>query len=230
MTFADLVTQVTATAAPRLTFYSDEDRIELAGPTIGRWASKISGLLLADLGVEAGALVAVRLDSHWRALMWGLGVLQAGCTLDLGRSADFAGADVAVATTEEDLAEATEAGVLDVLTQPLPSLALAWPGTVPAGTEDAAQAVMSQPDALVETPWELAATDRPIVGWDASVTELLTPAEGVTPGTRVAWQAGDPRRDLARCLGIWLADGDAVLTQAPPSPRLLEQERATLAH
>lgn len=225
-TLATLVSRLAAHPAPALTQFSDEGRIELGGPTLARWACKISGYLLSDLALERGARVSVRLPTHWRALAWGLGVVQAGGRLAVGPNVDPAGAAVACCAGLPDIEAAWDAGVDDVVAQVLPSLALAWEGDLPDGCEDAQRCVMSQPDALMVPPhpWEPRA--RPIEGEDATFADLLTPWPGVDAGDHIAWSSVGTPGDLVRAIRVWAAGAHAVIVAGPLANDLLATERA----
>lgn len=225
-TFASVVARLDAHTRPALTYTGDEPRIELGGPTLARWASKISGYLLSDLDLRPRGRVCVRLGNHWRTLAWGLGVLQAGGILDIGADSDLAAADIAVCATEEDLACARDAGVGDVVAQVRDSLALAWPGEVPEGCDDAQAAVMGHPDVLAVPghPWSTTAT--PIVGAEASVSDLTTPLVSLTPGEHVAWASLGAREDCVRALRVWASGAHAIIVPGPLTEDALRSEHA----
>jgi uncharacterized protein (TIGR03089 family) len=79
-------------ARPLLTFYDDatDERAELSTTTFGTWVAKTANLLRDDLGVEAGATVALDLPCHWQAAVWlqsawalGLHVVPPGGAVDV---------------------------------------------------------------------------------------------------------------------------------------------------
>nr|WP_263406244.1 TIGR03089 family protein [Nanchangia anserum] len=214
------------TSAPALTYYGDEGRIELGGPPLARWACKISGYLLTDLGMDAGARVAVRLGEHWRALAWGLGVIQAGGVLECGPDAELSDADIAVCASHADIEAASAAGVPDIVAQVMASLAFEWPGELPDGCDDAQAGVMTQPDALVAIPHPRADDSSPIVGITATLAQLCEPVPGIAAAEHVAWSTRGSAADLERAVRVWASHAHAVITTGPLSAQLLETEHA----
>lgn len=86
------------------------------------------------------------LPPHWRTVTWACGAWLAGRTVLLGSSEEIEAAgltpELSVAFTPEDLCDEAEVQVL----VPPASLALRWPGELPALVLDGAADLMSYPD------------------------------------------------------------------------------------
>lgn len=208
-TFDDVVRNITHASGPCLTYYGEDGRIELTGPVLLRWCDKIAGLLLDEALITEQARVAIDIPASWRHLVWVLGALRAGalpCEPDLA----YGNYSVAVCSTIEGIDRALAAGIPDVYAQPLASLALAWTDALPAGAEDAAQAVMSQPDALVAVPHDI---DTSWTLGGRELARVLTPRDDLDG--RFSWISKGPWEDAARAIGVWVSGGSCVITTDP---------------
>ncbi len=211
-------------ADPLLTYYDDStgERVELSGATLGNWVAKTANLLQDDYSVAAGDRVAVLLPAHWQTAAillatWSVG----GCAVPV---AD--GASVAF-TTADRLEQASTAA--DVIALALLPLGRAFPQP-PAGTQDFARVVPSQPDAF--TAYAPPADDDPAVADAAGTTTTAgalaaaaterAAALGLTAGSRILLPAGSggPAEWFAELL-VPLAAGASLVLCANADPAAL---------
>lgn len=231
---AELLAASFATGAtqPRLTWYDDApgptqgERIELSGRVLATWSAKAANLLVDDLGVERGDVVALDLPTHWRSVYWALAAWRLGAVVTL---ADDAVAAVLVTDSTEPRGVAPQ-----VVSVSLPALARRWAGGVdgtaplPPGAHDEAADLPGQPD--VFDPYDDpgpddAALASPRGHWTSSAvlerSHALSTARGWQPGERVAvlcpLPAGSPAAQLAdvlvTLLAVWTLGGSAVLVR-----------------
>jgi uncharacterized protein (TIGR03089 family) len=211
-------------ADPLLTYYDDStgERVELSGATLGNWVAKTANLLQDDYSVAAGDRVAVLLPAHWQTAAillaaWSVG----GCAVPV---AD--GASVAF-TTADRFEQASTAA--DVIALALLPLGRAFPQP-PAGTQDFARVVPSQPDAF--TAYAPPADDDPAVADAAGTTTTAgalaaaaterAAALGLTAGSRILLPAGSggPAEWFAELL-VPLAAGASLVLCANADPAAL---------
>ncbi|MGC5616603.1 TIGR03089 family protein [Georgenia sp. Z1491] len=213
-------------AAPALTAYGPEGRLEVSGRVARQWAQKIGGLLRDELDAEPGDSLTIDLPPSWRAPLWTLGALLVGVTPDLTGGGSVPGTtgtvgSLGVVTHDPTSALAGGAGVLALAA---PSLAMRWPGDLPSGSLDAAAETLAQPDELVLPP-------SPVED-DPTLARGLDVGRGLAAGARLARVATGTAEDVPWVLGTWLARGSAVLlapgTHAEEAARLAEVERASL--
>ena len=134
---------------PRIVWYSRAERIELTGHVLSMWQSKTAGLITAE--TAPGAPVHLGAPVHWRTVAWACGAWLAGRTLVLGPGEQAGGltagagidpAGLSMALAESELDPEAEVQVL----VPAPSLAVRWPGQLPALVIDGAAELMSYAD------------------------------------------------------------------------------------
>ncbi len=229
-----------APGRPRVTWYDDEERVELSGHVLDNWVAKTTNLLAEELDVGPGSTVLVDLPGHWRTIVWWLAVLRSGACLATVREPGTQ-PDVVVTTEPDAWPSATE---LVVVT--LPALARRATLTLPAGAIDAAAAVMTYADTLgpvldpapgdpvlrtgpPEARGSVVAAD--LLDWAARTADLprlrltplaepsIEPAGASTVGDQGARRhliAADVPADrlLAACLTILAGDGSLVLCSA----------------
>jgi len=180
-------------AAPALTWYGGDGRIELSGRVAANHLAKICGYLLDEIWLTPGQALHLDLPAHWKQVLWGLGGLLAGATVtcrgDAAPSAsgyategagcasgidarrgsadgDSAGgqAPACVLVTDGPDSRAAQAAQ-DVLALDLGPLAMAWSGpALPAGVHDAAAEVMGSPDDLADELGFLSSLAPPCAG------------------------------------------------------------------
>ncbi len=235
---------------PRVTWYSEDERVELSGHVLDNWVSKTTNLLVEELDVGPGSTVLVDLPCHWRAVVWWLAVLRSGACLTVASAPDDS-PDVVV-TTEP----AAWPGAPELVVVTLPALARRAAVTLPAGAIDAAAAVMTYGDALgpvrdprsadvvlragdVET--RVSVTASGLLDWAARTADLASLAVGpqATAGPDDAAAAAGRRRALltsgapsdallAACLVLLDADGSLVLC-SPETTQTLRADPERLA-
>ena len=107
------------------------------------WLAKIAGLITSESTQGDG--VHVGLPPHWRTVAWACGAWLAGRGVLLGDEEEIATAgltpELSVAFTAERLCDEAEVQVL----VPPASLALRWPGELPALALDGAADLMHYP-------------------------------------------------------------------------------------
>ena len=163
---------------PWLNCYGTDERVELTGHVLSMWMAKIAGLITVES--DQGDGVHVGLPPHWRTVAWACGAWLAGRTVLLGRTEeiDTAGLspELSVAFTPEDLCDSAEVQVLI----PAASLALRWPGELPALVLDGAADLMSYPDRF--TPVGVS-TDMPCLTDLATGLTAAGAQDGASDGT-----------------------------------------------
>ena len=129
---------------PWLVCYGIDERVELTGHVLSMWLAKTAGFVTSESAPGDGVHVA--LPPHWRTVAWACGTWLAGRSVLLGSSEEIRAAglvpELSVAFTPESLCEEAEAQVL----VPSASLALRWPGELPALVLDGAADLMHYPD------------------------------------------------------------------------------------
>lgn len=208
-TLADLMRQLSTAAGPRLTWYGDE-RIELSGPVLTNWVVKTANLLVAEFDAGPGTTVGVDLPPHWRTSIWTLALWRIGATVSLAPAGD-------VVVTHRPREVESDG---DVIAVALPALARAFPGELPAGATDAAEAVMTYGDQLGPTP-EAEPTDTALVTGRRELTyaDLASLPPGPDGRVLVDARAGTDAV-LLDSLAAWRAGGSVVLVDAPLAAEL----------
>lgn len=228
-------------ARPRIVWYSPEERIELTGHVLSMWQAKAAGLITAE--TAPGAPVHLGAPVHWRTVVWACGAWLAGRAVILGpgqQAADLAAdagvepAGLSMALAESDLDPEAEVQVL----VPTPSLAVRWPGELPAMVIDGAAELMSYADTfsavaapgsapgLIQagtggpsepprclTRAQLAAAPEAAQADHASTDAAGRAAAGVAARGAALVRTGDPGCALREVLGAWQRGLTAVLLQ-----------------
>ena len=146
-----LASLVSSGPQPRLAWSNDAgERLELSGRVTANWAVKIANLLLEEVEAEPGTRVLLDLPVHWRTAVWALGTWLTGAVVilpapgaEVGEVPD-GGVDVIVTTSPTEWAGKADL----VVAVALASLALRWPGELPASVLDGASDVAGYGDAL----------------------------------------------------------------------------------
>lgn len=206
-----LLTRLSSQSRPCLTWYTEDERVELSGHVLDNWVTKTAHLLVDELDVGPGRRLVVDLPAHWRALVWAIAGLRVGATVVR------AAPGVVVTDSPDRWPDAP-----DLVVVALPALARTA-GPVPAGAIDANAAVMSYPDRpgpwAPAVPEDLALAEPPV-----SHAELLAWAAAAVPaarGGRVLAAGADPTDLLAVTLAALVADGSVVLGTAEWAGTLL---------
>ena len=124
---------------PWLICYGIDERVELTGHVLSMWLAKIAGFVTSESAPGDG--VHLGLPPHWRSVAWACGTWLAICAARLLP-------ELSVAFAPESLCDEAEAQAL----VPLASLALRYPGELPALVLDGAADLMHYPDRF--TPGE----------------------------------------------------------------------------
>ncbi len=199
---------------PRVTWYGPQgERVELSGAVLQNWVSKTVNLLVEEFDAGPGTRVIFDLPVHWRTVLWALGAWRCGATVTLaGPDVPAEGAADVVVTTRPGAWGHAGAELVAVA---LPALARRFDGDLPPGAIDAAAAVMTYGDVVTWAPepdLEEVAIEPP--GAEPVRFAELVPAGSVAPGARVLVDGGRPVAVVLRdLLGVWAADGSAVLVE-----------------
>ena len=129
---------------PWLVCYGIDERVELTGHVLSMWLAKIAGFVTSESAPGDG--VHLGLPPHWRSVAWACGTWLAGRSVLVGSSAEICAArllpELSVAFAPESLCDEAEAQAL----VPLASLALRYPGELPALVLDGAADLMHYTD------------------------------------------------------------------------------------
>ncbi len=193
---------------PRITWYGPEgDRVELAARTLANWVAKSANLLVDELDLQPGGVLALHLPVHWKSVVLDLAARSVGAAVVTGDGAD---ADV-VATTEPGSPSLAGRPPGTVLAVGLASLARRFDGELPSGAIDYAAEVAGMDDVF-----------------GAAEPSSLPPArfEAAT-APRVLVRTDEPTA-LATVLAALQADGSVVLAHTGVPEATLAPEHATL--
>lgn len=231
---------------PRLTWYgADSERIELSGAVLVNWVSKTTNLLVEEFDAEPGTVVATDLPPHWRTLVWALATWRTGAHLATVGTADPADSaapspapDVVVTATPDrwlDAGGARPRGT-ELVAVALPALARTFGTDLPAGTVDAASAVMTYGDQVGYVPptddsetalsghglgAEREVTHADLLAWARAQVEPVAPGDRVLVTVPAApTGAAGVARVLAHALDAWASDGSVVLVSAEATAAL----------
>ena len=211
-------------SAPRLTWYGPAgERVELSGRVLDNWAAKTSNLLVEELDAESGTRIRLDLPPHWKSAVIALAGWQAGGVLVDGEADIVFSADPGGDSSGGTAHIVVALGALDV----------AYRGELSDGDLDYAALVRQFADSFEPFDPPGADDDAAHLGEERfTQSELLESfAEKAEPGARVLVDAGRPLREvLAALLGIWAADGSAVLRHpdVEDTPRLRATERISV--
>jgi uncharacterized protein (TIGR03089 family) len=222
-TITDLLARLRPDSSPCLVWYGPAgERVELSGRVMDNWVAKTANLLVEELDAGEGTTVGLRMEPHWRSLVWALAAWQAGATVRLD-SAEPA-PDVLVSADPDQL---TGDSTHQVLVAP-GALQLRWPGELPDGVLDYAAEVRSYADAYLGLD-ALAADGLALQydGGDLTFAQLLgraAPARVLLVPAQTAWP-----EVLREALATWQGGGTVVLVHAgvEVTQRLLDSERVS---
>nr|WP_253954003.1 TIGR03089 family protein [Schaalia sp. 19OD2882] len=190
---------------PALTWYGT-DRVELTGPVIARWMSKIANLLTGDLtpdpfGTPTGGTLTLRLPRSWQGPLWASTALLTNWKANIESLPTNPDSVLLTHRVDEESTAHAQAGGW-VLVQDLSPMSVRFPQPLPPGMTDALVEVMAQPDALTTAP----PTGAP------SVEDLVTAAPtGHTSTTRILALSRDPKADALTLLSHWSQGRSVVL-------------------
>lgn len=206
---------------PLVTFYDDEsgERTELSVTTYANWVAKTAGVLVDDLGLDAGDRVAVDLPTHW------LGPVFLGAVW-------LAGMQVTAGPDAEAVVEGPDGSGVDAdqrLGCALLPFAVAAREPMPGGALDFGTLWPGQPDAFLGVP----------AGPDERATDALTQAALLDRARSLAYAAGErvlsdlnpvSERGGDLFLGTLVAGGSVAWVARPDQQRWsgrASSERAT---
>jgi uncharacterized protein (TIGR03089 family) len=233
LTVADLLTGLLREPGrPRLTWYgADGERVELSGAVLDNWVSKSVNLLVQEFDIGPGSTVALDLPPHWRSVVWALAAWRCGATVRTGAEEP---ADALVTDRPGPAASRTA----PLIVQSLPALARSWPGDLPPGAIDAAQAVMTYADTIDWVPEsDPSAAALDLEDGRLAHGDLVRSAEAavaVERGARTLLPTRGRRTDLAplllRALGVLASDGSLLFVldgDQDRTDRIARDERVT---
>ncbi|KQS99785.1 TIGR03089 family protein [Cellulomonas sp. Leaf395] len=235
-TIADLLRLLTREPGrPRITWYGDGgERVELSGAVLENWVNKTANLLVEEFDAGPATRVHLDLPGHWRTVVWAVATWRVGACVVLGEASP-----VDVVVTDRP---AQHVGARDTVAVSLPALARTYAGELPAGTLDAATAVMTYGDgfgwAPPLDPLAIALDDDGQLVAHAALLATLA-RSGCPERDRVL--LGVDARGLADLLGdvltVLVHDGSAVVvsgessrllrTDQPRRERMVSSERIT---
>ena len=235
-----------------------QQRIELSGPVVVRWISKIAAFLDAELGVQLDPLnsesnpastprFALVGEVTWRTPLWILACWMRG----LVATTDPLEADLVIGTDDAALQQAASQGAL-ALALPLAPLGIYCERPLPPGVLDGNEEVASYPDLLeITLPTVPPHTDlgAGITGQDLLIVEIgglrqheaaqpvskatmldrAAPATGFLANLRIAIsQPADKFVLAARMCALWLQEATVVLVTEEATQVEPEQLEAQL--
>jgi uncharacterized protein (TIGR03089 family) len=215
-------------ARPRLTWFDEGsgERVELSGATLANWVNKTANLMIDELGLEPGDVVAIDLPRHWLTAVWWLAADAVGAVGVLGRDQDAA---LAVVGPDHltDLPPSDEVVAVSLLPFGSP-----FRTPLPALVHDYAVAVRAQGDQFTPSApgdeavgqaaeqlaaeWGLGEHDRvlsfgPLTAVDDLVQGLLAP---LAADASVVWVRNQPGADL---VGPLAAERVTAAVGEPPT-------------
>ena len=190
------------------------------------WLAKIAGFVTSESTPGDG--VHVGLPPHWRSVAWACGTWLAGRSVLLGSSAHIHAAgllpELSVAFAPESLVDEAEAQAL----VPPASLALRWPGELPALVLDGAADLMHYPDRF--TPVSTAADSVCLrdLGAEgaapaAAGTTAATVPSGERPTTLTRAQLAARVETAGASAGAGSSASRAVLVRSPDTAQMLQE-------
>lgn len=210
-TFSHLLDALQGRPQPALVYYSsaaspsdDEaapghagERVELSGRVLQNWTVKLIGLLLDEADLQAGEVVLIDTDVHWKSLAVALAASALGCEVQLDVEAD---ADYALVVTDDpgswqdsdalgqaELA-ALSSGMLDS------SFAASTGVDVPSWVLDVSAEVRQQPDQLLSPMPDVSLPEAalPPAGGAADAAQASSSAAAKSSSPGAPGSAGSP--------------------------------------
>ncbi|PID97531.1 MAG: hypothetical protein CSA82_03570 [Actinobacteria bacterium] len=148
---SELVKTLMHVRGPALTWYGNE-RVELSGPVVARWLTKMSNLLYLDLSDtlfgpadDSPSTLAIDLPHSWQATLWTIAAHLSGWNVSFDRTSP---ANVLVTASPFTPSGRLQATTRDILLHNMEPLAVQWDGECPLGTRDALAELMAHSDVL----------------------------------------------------------------------------------
>lgn len=210
-------------ASPRLTTYTDAGRMELSAETVANWAAKGGNLMVAELGLAPGDVVAVDAPADWMPAVLVLGCWRAGVAVCAPDSPAFNSA-AALLTTDADAHPDFDGEVLLLSTDPFGRGVGEAGGDVPFGVVDLSPELRVQGDRYAgpETGEDAVllvdASGTTVTGTDLKGRAVERHGEGVR-AVGAAWSDTD---GLVDCLLPLFTGGSVVVSTDPATERLAQ--------
>lgn len=221
---------------PLVTFYDDAtgERVELSVASFANWVAKTANLVVDELGLQPGEVLALDLPRHWLGAVWAVAAWSAGLVV---APAGDPGSCAAAVTGPDGVAAYRAAPELVVVSlrplgAPLPE------GSLPAGVLDYAREVPLHGDRFAGAPLDPAAPALAVAGSTRSAAEVVSLARaaaegwGLSPRGRllVAGALAPPDELLAAAAVPLAMDASVVLCTNAAADRLTDRaasERVT---
>ncbi|WP_372696913.1 TIGR03089 family protein [Arthrobacter sp. JSM 101049] len=220
-------------ASPLLTWYGQPgERVELSGHVFDNWVAKSANLLAEEFDTGPGSCVLIDLPAHWKSLAIGFAVLSTGAEIRVVPAQDGgapAPGDAApdLVVTGEPVAAAGAFPQAEILAVALGSLALSFPGELPAGALDYVGEVRGFGDYYLADPVPATgvALGHPDGSGELSYAELFGLEAG--EGTALLGPGSAFAAALRAAVSQWRGASPLVLlgAEAPVTQRILDDER-----
>ncbi|WP_168581938.1 TIGR03089 family protein [Gephyromycinifex aptenodytis] len=200
------------TGRPRLTWYAQDERIELSGRVLNNWVCKATNLLIEEFDIQPAAVISLEVPVHWRACYWALAAWRLGATVHVvagsqGPSAPAA-RDGDLADVRIVLAGTPASG--DVVALTPASLARSAGVALPPGHLDEA-AVLSTYGDEAEAPQQADPQAEALLGPNLRLTFAPDPCGQAQ--RRGLLHTADLGIALAAAAQLWSNDGSLVLVE-----------------
>lgn len=184
---------------PMLTWHEPQ-RVELSGPVIAKWLSKVINYRLEEFG-EDELTAQIELPAIWQGLIWVLGLNMATTEVLVASEKSsllHPQAQLLISDNLETLERASSEGIV-ALAQRTDPLNMASLHDLPAMVEDGAAGLMTQSDtplAFLEPsetklPWVLPPANASRGGCQTIIVKPQMTLSTITHEVLAAWQAGD---------------------------------------
>lgn len=222
--------------SPALLWYSAPgERIELSGRVLDNWVAKTANLLVDECELEAGQVVCLPQQLHWRSVIIALAALRLGAEITFEQGQE---SQVCATFDPAECRNASSEHLLVLATEPL---ALRFSGDLPAGALDYAAEVRSHPDIYMgfsepssqDNAWETTSYGELMQGVDTLAQSLRSTVEASFTALEIP-DSGLGTGYLRQALAV-LSAGYALLILDPSVDwekerisRVLADERAQL--
>ncbi len=207
--FSHLLDALQARPQPALVYYSreasprddeatsghSEQRVELSGRVLQNWTVKLIGLLLDEADLQAGDVVLIDTDVHWKSLAVALAASALGCEVQLRFAAD---ADYALVVTDDpgswEDSEALGQAELAALSPGMldSSFAASTGADVPSWVLDVSAEVRQQPDQLLSPVPDVPLPEVALLPSDADAAQGSSPVSAASSAPEAPGSTGSP--------------------------------------
>lgn len=210
---------------PVLTWYQPE-RIELSGPVLARWLSKVINYRL-DQFDEDPLTAQVNLPTVWQGLVWVVGLNLCTPGVYVGNpSSTFITpeTDLLISSNPSLLQAAAETGII-ALAQRTDPLNMQPVADLPPMVEDGAVELMSQPDQAMRHVYT---SDTNEITAPSCEQSRALPGQGYAPAPIVVNRETPLAQVVRQVVAAWATDGYAlVVDDALDLQQILRQERGS---